>query len=108
MKLDTETKAFMATLADEAAHRAVAETLLTLGIDTHDPLEAQRDMATLRELREMIDSEDFQADLLHLRRWRKTFDSIEKKGFMAALGFIFVGGIALIIFAFASKTKILG
>ena len=103
MPIDKETLALIAQVADKAAHKAVVETLLTMGIDTHDPLETQRDMAALRELRDMLEDEEFQADLLHIRKWRQTMDSVEKKGVVIGLTLIFLGGLAFMLLAMKHK-----
>lgn len=104
--MDRETQALMEKMAEEAAQAAVKQTLLTLGIDPEDPLEAQKDMATLRELRGLVDDEEFQRDMLHLRQWRKTMDQVRSKGMIAALGMICLGGASLILYAF--RVKIFG
>lgn len=101
--MDRETQALMKQMAEEAATEAVTKTLLTLGINSNDPLGAQRDMAALRELRELVDDEEFRKDLLHLRRWRKTMDNVESKGVIAAVGLVCFGGIALVLYAFRVK-----
>lgn len=100
---DENTRALMADIADEAAKRAVERTLLTMGVDPNNPLETQRDMAALRELRELMESDEFQNDLLHLRRWRKAVDGVEGKGAIAAIGFICLGGLALILYAISYR-----
>lgn len=106
MSVPHEIQALMRSMAQEAADEAVKRTLLTLGIDPDNPIQAQRDMATLRELRELVESEEFQKDLLHLRRWRKTMDGVERKGILAALGLMCVGGIAFILYAIKLKTGV--
>ena len=103
MPPNAETEALLIQVANAAARKAVSETFLTLGIDTHDPLETQRDMAALRELRDMVEDKEFQADLIHVRRWRKAMDSVEKRSVIAFLFFTFVGGLALTLFAFKQK-----
>ena len=101
--MDHETRLLMTDIADQAAHKAVRETLLTLGIDASDPIEAQRDMATLRELRDLTNSDEFKKDLLHLRRWRRTMDNVEAKGLIAGLGMLIFGSFAMILYAFKIK-----
>jgi hypothetical protein len=94
----------MKELAEDAAQQAVARTLLSLGIDPANPLEAQKDMAALRELRLVVDDQEFQADMIHLRRWRKTMDTVQSKGMLAAIGMVCVGGLALILYGLKIKT----
>jgi hypothetical protein len=103
MSYDPETRALMKEIATEAAEEAVLKTLMTMGIDASDPIEAQRDMLALRELRALIDDPEFQKDMLHLRRWRMNMNSIESKGFLAACGMAITGFIAFIIYAFQSR-----
>lgn len=96
-------RAEMKLIAEETAIQAVNRTLTGLGIDIHNPLEAQKDMAVLREVRNLIDDEDFHKDMLHLRRWRVTMESVESKGVLAAIGLVCLGGAGLILYAFKIK-----
>lgn len=59
----------------------VQETLLALGIDMSEPLEAQK---------------DFQ----HLRAWRESVDTIKRQGLVAAVGVIVTGLIGAILLSF--------
>jgi len=101
--MDNETQALMKQMAKATADETVKQILLTIGIDQGNPIEAQKDMAALRELRQLIDDDEFKKDMLHLRRWRKTMDGVENKGIMAAIGMTCVGGIALMLYAFKIK-----
>ena len=56
---------------------AVHETFVTLGIDSSDPIEMQR---------------DFQ----HLREWRVTTEQVKKKGILTLAGLIVAGMAALV------------
>lgn len=60
---------------------AVAETLLTLGIDTSDPVALQKDMA-------------------HLRSWRESIATVKKQSLVTAVGIIVAGVLGLIYLAF--------
>ena len=53
----------------------VRETLLTLGLDTADPIKLQR---------------DFQ----HLREWREGTESIKSNGILTALGLLIAGALS--------------
>ncbi len=101
--MDPETRALVQEVADEAAVKAVAHTLLTLGLDPDNPIGVQRDMAALHELREMVDDPEFQKDAAHTRRWRKTMESVESKGVFAMLVLVGTGGIAFMLYAFRIK-----
>lgn len=56
--------------------QAVAETLIKLGIDVQSPLE-------------------FQADMQHLRQWRKSVATVKRQGLMTAVGIITAGILGL-------------
>lgn len=56
---------------------SVEETLLALGIDTDEPLEAQK---------------DFQ----HLRAWRTSSETVKRQGFVTAVGILVTGIFGLI------------
>lgn len=75
-------------VAEHAAERAVTRTLLTLGIDVNDPLNAQRDFAIMREVGELARDPEFRKDIEHTRKWRKTLEAIQTKGFLTAVGLI--------------------
>lgn len=85
---------------------AVHETLTTMGFDVKEPLESQRDMAALREVRLLASDPEFQRDLAHLRQWRKTMENVKSKGVLGAAGLMVLGGAAAIVYAF--KVKLLG
>lgn len=55
----------------------VRETLLAMGVDIEDPLEAQK---------------DFQ----HLRAWRQSVETVKRQGLMTAAGVVALGIIGLI------------
>ncbi len=104
--MDQETRALVEHAAEEAAERAVARTLLTLGVDSSNPLDTQRDMAAIREMRAVFEGPDFQLDMLHLRRWRMTMEKIESRGFTVAVYLACIGGAALVLYAF--RLRLLG
>ena len=105
MSLDKETQALMQQMAKEAADEAVKQTLLTIGINHTHPIEIQKDMAALRELRILTDDEEFRQDMLHLRKWRINMERLESKGMIAIAGMVCFGCVAAILYTF--KTKIL-
>jgi hypothetical protein len=71
--------------AKEAAHEAVKETLLTLGIDADDALEVQRDMQ-------------------HVRDWRNATSAAKKQGLITVIGILTAGIIGLIWVAIKGNT----
>jgi hypothetical protein len=90
-------------IAEAAALSAVNETLMKLGIDTSNPILAQREFAVMRELRSMVDDEEFQADLAHLRKWRKAVESAQATTFLAMVGLLATGGAAAFWLGLKSK-----
>jgi hypothetical protein len=93
-------------LAASAAEKAVSSVLTSLGIDTKDPLKAQRDFAALREVRHLVDDDEFQKDLAHLRSWRKATEDVRAKTLMAVVGLLITGAAAA--FWIGLKAQILG
>lgn len=83
--------ALIERIAAEAARKAVQDTLTKLGIDHADPLAAQRDFAALREVRQLVESPDYQADLMHLRTWRKSMENVRSKGLLTVVGLLVTG-----------------
>lgn len=55
----------------------VAQTLLTLGVDTNDPVELQKDLA-------------------HLRAWRESMETVRRQSLITAIGVITAGVLGLI------------
>ena len=62
-------------IAQRAAEVAVEKVLAKYGIDTSDPIESQ-------------------ADMDHLRRWRKAVNSAATTGFVATIGILVSGLLA--------------
>lgn len=79
-------------IAEQAATRAVRSTLLQLGIDVENPIEAQRDFFMLREFTKIISDPEFKKDLAHIRTWRTRSEGITVKGLLTAAT-IFIGGV---------------
>jgi hypothetical protein len=101
--MPTETlkdQALLERIAAQAAERAVKDTLTQLGIDHTQPLEAQRDFLALREMRQLITDNQFQADLMHLRNWRKTMEGVKSKGSLTFIGLAVTGIMAALWIGF--------
>lgn len=92
--LPPEQQIWMHHIADRAANSAVHDTFVRLGLDPDRPIEAQKDFAAMRELRLLVADEEWQKDQIHIRRWRKTMDSAQSKGFTAIIGMGFLGMLA--------------
>ena len=93
-------RAQMEALAETVASKVVEEMLVKLGIDHARPLEVQHDFQALREVRTLLTSKEFQADLSHLRKWRQTMDSGASKGVIAVVTMVLSGIAALIVLGF--------
>lgn len=106
MSLDAEVRLYIVQATEQAADKAVARMLVALGIDASNPLEMQKDLASLRELRRVMDGDEYIKDQLHLREWRLTMERVQGKGFMAAIGLTVVGAAVLIFTAL--KFKVFG
>lgn len=98
--MDEKTKLILEKVAAEASERAVQKALTSLGVDHVNPLETQRDMAALREWREVIADEEFKKDLMHLRKWRKAVDGVQNKGMLTIVGVVFSGLCAAVWLGF--------
>lgn len=92
--MDEQTRIMMEQVAEEASVRAIKRTLTSLGMDHTQPIEVQKDMASLRHFRKIIDDPEFQADMLHLRKWRKALDAVQNKSILASIGVIVAGALA--------------
>lgn len=93
--MEPELKQLMEKVAEEAAHKTankvVREILVTLGIDTSDPIAIQKDMAALREIRELVADKDFQSDMAHVRAWRESMEAAKSRSFLAIIALITTG-----------------
>lgn len=76
---------------EQAAERAVRATLLTIGIDVSNPLQAQRDFAVMREVGRLAMDAEFRKDLEHTRRWRLSMEAAQSKGFLTIVGLVVTG-----------------
>lgn len=98
--MDDSTRAVMQEIAREAATEAVKGTLTSLGVDHSHPLEAQQDMHALRDMRLLVNDNEFQADMLYLRKFRKAMDGIQAKGITAAIGMVCMSALVLVVYTF--------
>lgn len=55
----------------------VSETLLKIGVNADDPIEAQK-------------------DFMHLRSWRQSTEAVKRQSMLAAIGVVTAGMLALI------------
>lgn len=94
--MDPATQSLIEQTATAAAEKACHHLLTTMGIDTADPIEMQRDMAALGELRHQFADPEFQADMLHIRKWRTAMDAVQRKGMITLVGLLITGCAALV------------
>lgn len=100
------TKAELQDIAEVAAAKAVKQTLLTLGIDASDPIQAQQDFVVLREMRALMRDQEFQADMAHIRRWRKSMEAVQSKGLLTVVGILVTGVLGLIVMGIKGWVKL--
>lgn len=92
-------------IAEQAAKEAVRETLLTLGIDVSNPIQAQKDMMLLREVGKLVMDTDFRKDMEHVRTWRLAIQEIKTKSLVTAVGVVVTGVIGLVVAGFKGWIK---
>jgi hypothetical protein len=90
----------LSDLAEMAAERAVRAVLLQIGIDSADPLEAQKDFYLMRQVAHMAADSEFRKDMEHVRAWRMSMDSIKSKGILTAVGILMSGFLAALWMGF--------
>lgn len=89
--MDPQMEIAIQRASEEAANKVAREVLLKLGVDAREPLEVQKDMAALRELRSLLTDPEFQRDMVHLRKWRKAVNAVETKGTLTIVGLVVAG-----------------
>lgn len=100
MPVTDATTAELQDIAEAAATKAVERTLLTLGIDTSDPIQAQKDFMVLREVGKLVMDPDFRKDMEHLRSWRIAVQEVKSKGLITVIGLLVTGIAGLIVLGF--------
>lgn len=93
-------RAQMEALAETVASKVVEEMLVKIGIDHSRPFEVQHDFQALREVRTLLTSPEFQADLSHLRKWRQAMESGTSKGVIAVMTLFVSGAAAILVLGF--------
>jgi len=101
--MDDTARALVREISEQTAEQTVKRTLTALGVDHDNPLEVQRDLASLREIREILTDQEFKQDMIYIRRSRKLFESIQVRLIIVFVGLLATGGAGLIGFA-AFKT----
>lgn len=101
--MNDETRKLIEDVAQVAAERAVKTALLTLGLDANHPLQAQREMASLREMAILVDDPEFQKDLMYVRTWRKSYEAVRTRGLITFTALIVTGLVGLLLAGVWSK-----
>jgi hypothetical protein len=93
-------KAELDELVSRAAKSAVRETLTAIGVDTGNPIEAQATFAALRGVARTFGDPEFQADLNHLRGWRRAMSGLRQHALTFILGTLLTATIAWMVAGF--------
>ena len=97
------TPADVKAIAEATGRAIVRETLLAIGIDVDNPIEAQEDFAVMRAVGKLAMDPEFRKDIEHARKWRKAVEQMETKGLLTAVAVIGAGALGLIWAAVKSK-----
>lgn len=81
--------ALLKQVSDEAAHKAVHQAFLVMGLDLDDPIASQRDFAILRDF--STKHGQLRADLEWLHNTRSFMQGIGGKVVYAAMSLVVVG-----------------
>lgn len=90
-----------------AAALAARTALVEIGFDTANPTEHQKDMAILREVRDMAERGSFFEPLRAARDWKDTQDTVKRAGLRAATGILVAAVLGLLWMGFADKIRAL-
>jgi hypothetical protein len=78
-------------MTDDEVRVAVQEVLGSLGFDTRDKFEMQRQMSSLKEVADLMRDKEFRADLIHLRKWRMATEKMSWIGMTTVLTLLITG-----------------
>lgn len=91
----------------EAAREATAQALLQVGFDPSRAVSHQKDMALLREIRDMADDHRFFEPLRAAGQWAETQDAVKKAGLRAAVSALALIMLGLLWSGIAEKVRAL-
>lgn len=83
--------ALLKDVAESAADQAVKKWLTMIGLDTNDPISAQRDFALLRDMSGWARDEERTKDRAWVRRMRGHGEGIVGKAIVTAVGVAVLG-----------------
>lgn len=83
--------ALLKDVAEAAADNAVKKWLTMIGLDTNDPISAQRDFALLRDMSTWAKDEERTKDRAWTRRMRGLCEGVVGKAILTAVGLAVVG-----------------
>lgn len=89
--LDAGTLALLKDVAEATAEKTVKSFATMVGIDHHNPIEAQRSFGALRKLADKFDDEEYLADQEWLRRTRLRLEGGFGKAMLTAIAVSVVG-----------------
>jgi|GEM_PF-3315123 len=78
--------AIMKDVAEQASKQAVESALIAVGIDTRNPIDAQKNFGVLRELADKMRDPEFLADIGWVRRTRRHSEGMVGKALLTAMG----------------------
>lgn len=84
-------------MAHSAAKQAVHETLIMMGVDTSNPIAAQKVFGALNDLVQRFSDKETLADLTHLRNWRVGMENVKGKSIMTIVGIITIGAMGVFL-----------
>lgn len=83
--------ALLKQVADEAAHKAVHQAFMVMGLDIDDPIASQRDFAILRDFSSKASHGELRMDLEWLHKTRNLMEGMVGKALISAIGLAVVG-----------------
>lgn len=102
--MDKDTRAIVEQVAEEAATRAVHDTMTLFGMDPDDPIRSQRNMAALEDVRKLIEDPTFRDNLLWVTEIREAISISKKKGLTTAVGLLVTMLVGLVVYG--ARTRI--
>jgi hypothetical protein len=97
MSMTEEMKRIISATAEDAAERAVSKTLTMFGFDSANPLEVQKDMASLRTHRLTQETPEYKADVAWVRGTRSLAGTIKSVALPIIITALTTGALVTVI-----------
>lgn len=101
----TTTDEHIKEIVRESVSLAVKDTLISLGLDTQDKINTQQQMMAMRNLSKLLADAEFQSDLVHLRKWRKSMEQASSIGMKTAVTILVTGFLSMMYLSITSFIK---